>query len=155
MMSRTAVGVTILLALSPAAGTGAAMAAPDDAFGVWRTADQQAAIELYPCGPNLCGRLVWYVEKRTGPDAGLDSRNPDETQRGRRLCGLLMLGNFRREGDGWTGGRVYDPESGNTYSGTITPDGRDRLNLRGYIGIPLLGRTERWTRAPAAQQRCS
>lgn len=131
-----------------------AQAAPDDAFGLWRTADQQAAIEITPCGQSLCGRLVWYVEKRTGPDAGLDSRNPDARQRGRRLCGILMLADFHREGDGWVGGWLYDPKSGNSYNGTITPDAPGHLRLRGYVGLPLFGRTETWTRAPADQERC-
>ncbi len=131
-----------------------ARAAPEDAIGLWRTADRQAAIEITPCDPSLCGRLIWYVETRTGPDAGLDSNNPDERQRGRPLCGIPMLGGFQREGEGWADGWVYDPKSGDTYSGTITPEGRDRLRLHGYIGIPLFGRTEIWSRAPADQQRC-
>lgn len=151
MSLKTVLGIALLSVLLPGAR---AVAAPDDALGVWRTSDQQAAVELYPCGPDLCGRLIWYVEKRTGPGAGLDSHNPDAMQRNRRLCGLLILANFRRKGDGWTGGWLYDPESGDSYNGTITPDGPDQLNLRGYIGIPLLGRTEHWTRAPANQQRC-
>ncbi|WP_448205027.1 DUF2147 domain-containing protein [Azospirillum sp. sgz302134] len=150
MVSKAVAGIALLFCLPCAT----ALASPDDAFGVWRTTDQQAVVELYPCGPDLCGRLIWYVEKRSGPDAGLDSRNPDSMQRNRRLCGLIMLANFRRKGDGWTGGWVYDPESGNTYSGAITPDGSERLDLRGYIGIPLFGRTEHWTRAPASQPRC-
>ncbi|MCW2237024.1 DUF2147 domain-containing protein [Azospirillum canadense] len=147
---RAFVGVVLLLVIPHAV----AVAAPEDVYGLWRTSDQQAAVELYPCGPDLCGRLVWYVEKRTGADAGLDSKNPDEAQRARRLCGLLMIGNFRRRDGGWTGGWLYDPESGNTYSGTITPEGPDHLSLRGYIGIPLLGRTDHWSRAPDSQQRC-
>jgi uncharacterized protein (DUF2147 family) len=46
----------------------------------------------------------------------------------------------------WTGGRVYDPNSGNTYRGTITLIDADTLKLRGYVGITLFGRTEIWKR---------
>jgi uncharacterized protein (DUF2147 family) len=131
-----------------------ASAAPPDAFGVWLTANREAAIEVQPCGANACGRLVWYLEKRSGPDAGLDSKNPSPEQRSRRLCGITMLGGFKPSAAGWQDGWVYDPESGNTYSGTMESDGPDRLRLRGYVGIPLFGRTEVWNRAPAGQQRC-
>ncbi|WP_448187609.1 DUF2147 domain-containing protein [Azospirillum sp. sgz301742] len=131
-----------------------ALAAPPDAFGVWLTANREAAIEVQPCGTTACGRLVWYLEKRSGPDAGLDSKNPSPEQRRRRLCGITMLGGFKPSATGWEDGWVYDPESGNTYSGTMEPDGPDRLRLRGYVGIPLFGRTEVWSRAPANQQRC-
>ena len=154
MSAKSTLGIALFTAFLPLAAPSVAAAAPDDAFGVWRTGDQQAAIELYPCGAYLCGRLVWYVETRSGPESGLDSRNPDAAQRSRPLCGLTMIAGFRRKEDGWTGGWVYDPKSGNTYSGTITPEGPDRVALRGYVGIPLLGRTEQWTRAPADQARC-
>ena len=131
-----------------------ALAAPPDAFGVWLTANREAAIEVQPCGANACGRLVWYLEKRKGPDAGLDTKNPSPEQRSRQLCGITMLGGFKPSATGWENGWVYDPESGNTYSGTMEPDGPDRLRLRGYVGIPLFGRTEVWSRAPTDQQRC-
>ncbi len=140
--------ILAVLAAAPAS------AAPADVFGVWLTTNGEAAIEVQPCGANACGRLVWYLEKRTGPDAGLDSKNPSPEQRSRRLCGITMLGGFRPTATGWENGWVYDPESGNTYSGTMEPDSSGHLRLRGYVGIPLFGRTEVWRRAPADQQRC-
>ncbi len=147
--------VAVLAGLLAALVPRATAAAPEDAFGIWRTGDGRAAVELLPCAESLCGRLVWYVETRGGADAGLDSRNPDPAQRARRLCGLPLLGGFRRDGgNGWSDGWVYDPASGNRYSGTIVAEGADRLGLRGYVGLPLFGRSERWTRAPADQERC-
>lgn len=131
-----------------------AHAAPKDAFGVWLTANREAAIEVAPCGTSVCGQLIWYLEKRSGPEAGVDSKNPAPEQRSRKLCGITMLGGFKPTATGWEDGWVYDPESGNTYSGAMEPDGADKLRLRGYVGIPLLGRTEVWSRAPADQVRC-
>lgn len=144
----------LLITLAVLSTAHSAAAAPQDAFGIWRTADGDAAVEILPCGDSICGKLVWYREKRSGPDAGFDSRNPSPENRTRRLCGLTMLGGFTRVAGGWEGGWIYDPESGNSYRAAIEPDGPDRMKLRGYIGIPLLGRTEVWTRAPADQQRC-
>ena len=49
-------------------------------------------------------------------------------------------------GESWSGGRIYDPTSGRQYRAAASLDGRDRLQVRGYLGIRLLGRTTVWTR---------
>jgi uncharacterized protein (DUF2147 family) len=54
----------------------------------------------------------------------------------------------------WRGGVIYDPASGNTYSCQARLDGADRLELRGYVGIPLLGRTTYWLRVGAEERLC-
>ena len=46
----------------------------------------------------------------------------------------------------WAGGMIYDPNSGNTYKGTMRLVDRNTLKLRGYIGISLFGRSDTWTR---------
>ncbi len=75
-----------------------------------------------------------------------DMRNPDPRLRGRSLCGL-------RIGEGFVevdpqharSGRLYDPKSGHTYSGQMTAEG-NLLQLRGYLGLPIFGRSETWVR---------
>jgi hypothetical protein len=63
---------------------------------------------------------------------------------------MVIMRNFHPDGDDWVGGTVVDPENGKEYRGKIWAEGNDKLHLRGYIGIPLLGRTEVWTRIPFA-----
>lgn len=64
------------------------------------------------------------------------------------LVGLQVLWGFRADGDQWSGGLVLDPETGKIYHASIgLEDGGKKLRLHGYIGIPLLGRTEHWVRA--------
>ncbi len=64
------------------------------------------------------------------------------------LVGLQVLWGFHADGNSWTGGMVLDPETGKIYRGSLTlEDGGKQLRLHGYIGIPLLGRTEHWVRA--------
>ena len=48
--------------------------------------------------------------------------------------------------DEWDDGEIYDPKSGNTYRGTINMVSKNRLNLRGYVGISWFGRTSHWAR---------
>ncbi len=128
----------------------AAPAAAQSPIGVWRTADGDGLVEIASCGAALCGRLAWMRD----PPTLVDRHNPDPALRARPLCGLEILAGFVPDGDGaWSGGSVYDAKSGRTYRGTLRlgPDGV--LALRGYFGIPLFGRSERWTR-DASAERC-
>jgi uncharacterized protein (DUF2147 family) len=66
----------------------------------------------------------------------------------RPLVGLQIMWGFQADGSGWSGGQVLDPETGKIYHATLAlEDGGKHLRLRGYIGVPLLGRTQRWQRA--------
>ncbi len=77
----------------------------------------------------------------------LDDHNPDPHLRGRDLLGAVILQGFRSNGKGaWRGGTVYDPITGTTYSCALKLRNVNTLVVRGYLGIPLLGRTVVWTR---------
>ena len=78
----------------------------------------------------------------------IDIKNPDPSLRSRPAVGLEILRNFTYAGDGeWEDGTVYDPKSGRTYSCKMSMSDPDKLNIRGYVGFSMLGRTESWTRA--------
>jgi uncharacterized protein (DUF2147 family) len=63
------------------------------------------------------------------------------------VVGMLILKGMRRDGTDYTGGRVLDPDNGKIYRGTMKLiDGGNKLILRGYVGIPLLGRSQVWLR---------
>ena len=77
-----------------------------------------------------------------------DPLNPNKDLRDRARLGLVMMTNFAYQKDNvWDGGTLYDPKTGKTYSGMITLKNKNTLDLRGYVGIALLGRTSTWTRA--------
>jgi uncharacterized protein (DUF2147 family) len=137
----------LLLAVAPAARAAAPNASAE---GYWRTADGGGIIEIARCGADgtLCGKLAWFKIDPGDPNPqGLDLKNPDPAERRRSLCGMTFMYGFKPVAQGyWDGGMVYDAESGNTYHATMTvrPDGS--LDLHGYIGISLFGRSEVWTR---------
>lgn len=147
------------LALLAATSRSAEGAPGGTAEGRWLTQGKSAVVEIYRCGDGaLCGRLSWLrmrpVDREHNPQAA-DIHNPDPGLRRRSLCGLTIMSGFHANGpDRWEGGSLYDPESGNTYTGRISlnPDGT--LSLRGYVGIPLFGRSEEWTRFTQAIGRC-
>ena len=128
----------------------------DGIGGVWNSEDKDARIEIFNCFDKVCGKIVWMdapyytvkdKEGRPG-DLKLDIKNPDPALRTRTILGLQIIRDFKFDGGNrWTGGRVYDPESGNTYRANMTLVTNNELHLRGYIGISLFGRTTTWTRA--------
>ena len=63
------------------------------------------------------------------------------------LVGMKVLWNLSRQGDGWSGGMIFDPDSGKTYSCSITlQNGGSKMKVRGYVGVSLFGRTQYWQR---------
>jgi uncharacterized protein (DUF2147 family) len=78
----------------------------------------------------------------------VDKLNPEKSKRNVPLQDFVFLKGFEEDGKNeWDDGTIYDPQSGKTYSATMELVNKDKLNLRGYIGISLIGRTSIFTRA--------
>ncbi len=96
----------------------------------------------------MCGTIISLREPLD--EAGrpkTDKRNRDTTLRGRLIVGLRILQNFVRLGPKrWGEGTIYNPEDGDTYKCTLSLNEPDTLTVRGYIGIPLFGKTQIWHR---------
>jgi uncharacterized protein (DUF2147 family) len=136
----------------------AASAAPAATpFGLWYAEGGAAQVEIVPCGDRLCGRVAWLRSPLDEDGCALrDERNPDPALRDRPIIGIEVLTGMAGDGDGrtWSGGTIYDPVSGRTYRCTLQLDGENRLHLRGYVGVPLLGRTTTWIRVGAENRMC-
>jgi uncharacterized protein (DUF2147 family) len=121
----------------------------DDVLGIWLNQDGDAHVEMFKKNGKIYGKLVWLkfpTDDETGK-AKLDKRNPDNKLKSRPVMGLEILTNFSFDGSSeWTGGEIYDPKTGKTYSCYMTFDSDNKLKIRGYIGISLIGRTTYWTR---------
>jgi uncharacterized protein (DUF2147 family) len=131
----------------------AAAADADRILGSWVSSDGKAHIAVISSdGGTYIGTIDWLGSPLN--DQGkprLDDQNPDASLKTKPIIGLRILKDLKFDsGDSWTGGWIYDPESGKSYHchATLGKDGAT-LDLRGYIGISLLGRTETWTRLPA------
>jgi uncharacterized protein (DUF2147 family) len=128
---------------------------PDAILGVWYNEEKDAKIEIVRCDSAYCGTVVWLKEPvyPAGSKEGvpgtekLDHNNPDPALRKRPVIGLEIMRGFTFTGGNlWKNGKIYDPKNGKTYSGKIKLASPERLDLRGYIGISLIGRTSTWTR---------
>ena len=151
MLVRIAITIALLSAIP--ASSWAAQA--DDILGVWFNGEKDARIEIMKCGDRYCGKVVWLQEPSYpgGSKDGipgspkLDHKNPDPSLRKVPIIGLQIVHDFRYAGDDlWKDGKVYDPKNGKTYQGKMTLVSPGRLDLRGFIGISLIGRTTTWTR---------
>lgn len=158
-----AVAVTLPLVGVAAAPEPADATAASAIVGDWLVATRDAVIRIERNGAEFDGYIAWQLHDRYGPEDGpeLDGRivtdrnNPDPALRSRPLDGLRLLTGLHYDGHGeWTGGRIYNTGNGRTYHCLVRLDGSNRLVLRGYVGIPVLGKNTYWTRvtmqAPAA-----
>ena len=121
---------------------------PDAIIGTWLTAgDDNAKIEIFKSGSKYYGKIVWMKNPLRNGEKALDVNNPDKSKHNDPLLGLQIIKGFiyNAEENIWEDGKIYDPQSGKTYSCNIKKEG-NKLKVRGYIGFSLLGRTEIWTK---------
>lgn len=118
-----------------------------DIEGRWLSGDGDGWIRIERDGESLVGIIAGSPTKKPGEPPRYDDNNPDPALRERPLDGLTIMKGFEYAGDGrWTGGTIYDPNSGKTYKSTLTLVDADTLKVRGYIGVSLFGRSDTWTR---------
>ena len=122
---------------------------PDAIVGVWKTGEGNAMVRIYKNGDKYQGKIVWLKEPND-PESGkpkIDKNHPEESSRTRPILGLINVWGFRyAEKNNWEEGSIYDPKNGNTYSCTIKMTSQNTIEVRGFIGVSLIGRTDTWTR---------
>jgi uncharacterized protein (DUF2147 family) len=124
------------------ANTSKAQIKSDAILGEWINEKKDTKFQIFKKDNKYFGKVIWG----TGGDTK-DVKNPDAKLRDREVIGLVILNNFVFDGDDtWEDGTIYDPREGKTYSCNITQKGKDKINVRGFVGISMFGRTEVWTR---------
>ena len=122
-------------------------------LGLWRSIDDEtnqpkAEIRITQ---NASGGLSGVVERSllTTPSPEPNCNLCTDDRKGKPKIGLeIIRGGQQSDGKAvWEGGKILDPESGKNYSLRLSPiEGGKKLEVRGYIGAPLLGRTQTWIR---------
>ena len=145
-MRKHLVLLTVLTSLA-----GVASAQSSSPVGLWKTIDDEtgkpkALVRISENNGELSGRIERLFR---APD---QDQNPvcdkcEDARKNQPLIGMVILDGMKRDGDEYTGGSILDPASGKIYRSKmeVVEDGR-KLNVRGYIGIPALGRTQTWAR---------
>jgi len=149
--------LTALVALVWVLSTTSVWANGNQIVGSWITPDDKAVVEIYQQDGQYFGKFVSLKEPlyAVGHEDGLDGqvkvdrKNPDAAQHEQPIIGLVMLNGMNYSGEkkgkhNWKGGTIYDPGNGKAYKCTIKLNADGTLDLRGYIGISLFGRTQTW-----------
>ena len=103
--------------------------AADPVEGQWVTADGGSKVRIGACpgqAAQMCGVVSWLPANEVHD---LDKRNPNAALRSRAILGSQTIFGFQKKAAGsWSGGKLYDPATGKTYSGKIAanPDGTRR-----------------------------
>ncbi|MDR6785010.1 uncharacterized protein (DUF2147 family) [Pedobacter africanus] len=119
----------------------------DAIIGKWINSSGEAHVDISKKGEKYYGKIVWLKEpKDEKGTVKTDVKNPEKSLQSRPILGLEILKDFVYDDGKWTDGKIYDPKSGKTYSCNMSMKGNDVLNMRGYIGISLIGRSETWKR---------
>lgn len=127
----------------------------DQILGLWTTPKDECKIEILKCGDTYCGRIAWLKEPYYSADddkgmAGqpiVDRENPNPRLRARPLIGLQLLEGFRYVAENvWEKGPIYNPDDGGTYKCRMRLSGPSRLEVRGFVMIPIFGGSSVWMR---------
>jgi uncharacterized protein (DUF2147 family) len=143
-------GVTPTMAQSATQSAAQSATVPADSpVGLWKTIDDatkqpKALIRISDQG----GALVGRIEKILVPNAGDAVCDQCTDQRkDKPIQGMTILSGLKKDGQEWTGGEILDPNNGKVYKAMAKlADGGRKLEVRGFVGIPTIGRTQSWLR---------
>jgi len=124
------------------------LSAQTSPVGYWKTIDDntgetRSEVELYV---NADGKLEGKIHQLMDSDAPEICDLCPGDKKGAKLEGMVIMWGLEKDGVQWGGGRIMDPENGKTYKCYIELEERDKMKVRGYIGISALGRTQYWYR---------
>lgn len=125
--------------------------ADDTPVGLWKNIDDKtgkpkALIRITEAGGEYKGKIEkLFLEP--GADQNPKCTECDGANKDQPIIGMTILFGLKKDGDEYNGGKIIDPANGKTYSSKLTVvDNNKKLNVRGYIGTPFLGRSQTWVR---------
>jgi len=114
-------------------------------IGNWVNAKGDGIIAISIAQSEYAGTIIGTPDPKN--NGRKDTNNPDPKLQGRLLEGAKILSGFSYTEDNlWSGGTIYDPNNGKTYKCKLSLNEDGTLNVRGYVGVSLFGRTEIWKR---------
>jgi len=141
------------LAIAMAAALGSAPAFADDAspVGLWKNIDDvsgkpKALIRITEVNGSLQGQIE-KLFRAPNEDQNPKCEKCEGARHDQPVIGLVIMTGLKKDGDEYNGGEILDPDNGKVYRSKIhLTDGGKKLSVRGYIGVPMLGRSQTWVR---------
>lgn len=123
--------------------------------GTWRTIDDntgepRSIVEIYEENGALSGRIVEILQvsdkAKRNSEGQVICTACEGARKDQPIKGMVILEGLEKDGDEWSGGIIIDPSSGKSYKAKMELESTNRLKVRGYIGVPLFGRSQIWQR---------
>lgn len=138
-----------LVAILAIGTTAQAQNEADALVGIWLNGEGTGQVKIEKIGTKYYGKIVWLKEPND-PETGkpkTDKKNPDAAKHNTPVMGYRVLRDFSYSGDKvWENGMIYDPKKGADYKCKITMTNNNTLDVRGFIGVSVIGRTDTWRR---------
>lgn len=137
----------LALVAGPLAAFAAELTTP---VGTWKniddkTGEAKALIQITESGGKLEGKIIKVLKSDDGPNP--TCKACDGERKDKPVEGMTILWGLSKDGDEWNGGQILDPKNGKIYKAKMSlDDGGRKLNVRGYIGFSLMGRSQVWLR---------
>ncbi|PBI94513.1 hypothetical protein BSF41_02620 [Flavobacterium sp. ACN2] len=117
-------------------------------IGKWKTIDDETGeaksiVEIYEKSGKIYGKVVDILRDSRKKDVCVKC---DGAEKNKPILGMVIINGLKKDGSEYNGGTILDPTSGKKYKCYVTLESADKLKLRGYVGISLMGRTQYWTR---------
>ena len=131
---------------------GSAFAATDTPVGTWKTIDDKthqpkSIVEITDNNGELQAKVVKVLNSDEGPNP--ICKECDGARKNQPIEGMTIMWGVTKDDDVWDGGKILDPKNGKEYKVKLTlMDGGQKLDVPGYIGFALLGRSQVWERQP-------
>ena len=151
-MPRFSAFLLLFLALASGVAAQSLPAAARGYLGDWtivsdETGEAQAVVRISEVNGKVEGRIVRVLPTEEYPTPNFTCEDCKGQYNGMDLRRIRLIRDMEWQGDEFAGGRIVDPENDKSYRATMQLEGRDRLRVRGFIGIRALGRTQVWRRA--------
>lgn len=144
------ISILLVLAVALMAAPLAALA-QQTPVGTWTTIDDKtnqpkSVVEIYETQDgSLAGKVVQVLQSDKGPHPVCSNCEGD--RKDKPIEGMVMLWDVARTGNEWKGGKILDPATGKVYSVKMSmADNGQKLEVRGFMGFSLLGKTQTWQR---------
>lgn len=117
-------------------------------LGKWKTIDDKtnqakSIVEIYESNGKIYGKIIEIFNEARRDNICTKCEGADKNK---PVLGLVIIKGLSKDGDEYTGGKILDPESGSHYKCMIKTVGKEKLEVRGYMGISLIGRSQTWIR---------
>jgi uncharacterized protein (DUF2147 family) len=130
-----------------------AISDPTSAVGLWEQVDEKSGqpeswFKITEKNGVYQGNIVKIFFK-PGEDENWVCDKCEGDERGKPVLGLALIKGMKRNGNAYEEGTIMDPRDGAVYRALmkLSPDGQ-KLEVRGYLGISLFGRSQTWNRLP-------